>query len=324
MAEARASQRAGRLTAAFLRIGVSAAILAVIFAFVPAGELLGRMRLVSPALWISVLFGFLVGHAVAAAKWRAMIGGSISYRRALQAHFAGLAANIALPGAAGGDLVRAGLAMKGSGRKTALALGSLADRLIDTAALLVVAAVGAFWLGARAGVSPLAIGTGAVVAVGGGIAAVIFLRPISRFLRMRSAGGRIGRIVSDAAAALEELAARRRAVAACAVVSIGIQFAFASMNAAIAQDLGLESSWSAWVFAWPLAKLVAMLPISFGGIGVREASLAGIMAPLGYDAAGVVAASLVWQTVLIAAGLTGALAQAFGKSGRTAAEARGG
>ena len=119
------------------------------------------------------------------------------------------------------------------------------------------------------------------------------------------------------------MASRRGALIGCAILSIAIQFSFSMLNGLIASSLGAGTSLAAWAFGWPLAKLVATLPISFGGIGVREASLAGLMTPLGYGAAGVVAASLVWQTIQIAAGVLGALAQSFGKPAFAAEASRG-
>lgn len=292
----------------FLRIGVSVAILLFIFSFAPISELLARMKLVSPLLWLGVFGGFLVGHAMSAAKWRWMIGGAVSYPRALKAHFAGLAANLAMPGVAGGDIVRAGLVMKGSQKKTALAIGSFADRLIDTASLIIIAAIGAFWLGARAGVNPAGLALVAAATIGAGIAGVVLLKPIARLMRKSAPAGKFGVIVNDVADAAEEMSTRRGALIGCAAISIIVQFGFSIMNALIAQNIGAGTSIAAWVFAWPLAKLVATLPISFGGLGVREASIAGLMSPLGYQTTGVVAASLVWQTIQFATGGLGALA----------------
>lgn len=303
---------------ALLKIGVSLAILLLLLAFIPVGDLAARIRETSPGLWIAVFAGFLVGHAASAAKWRWMIGGAVSYPRALKAHFAGLAANLALPGVAGGDIVRAGMVMKGSDRKTSLAVGSLAERLIDTVALLVVAAGGAFWLGARAGVDPAGIALVSAAVVMCGILAVVFMRPIAGLIRTRKISGKAGKLAGDVADALEEMASRRGALIGCAAISVAVQLAFALMNGAIAADLGAGTSLAAWVFGWPLAKLVATLPISFGGVGVREASIAGLMAPLGYPAAGVVAASLVWQTIQISAGLLGAAMQGWRTPVKTA------
>ncbi|OFX05019.1 MAG: hypothetical protein A3E78_00790 [Alphaproteobacteria bacterium RIFCSPHIGHO2_12_FULL_63_12] len=292
----------------FIRIGVSIAILLFIFSFAPVGELLARMKLVSPLLWLGVFGGFILGHAMSAAKWRWMIGGAVSYPRALKAHFAGLAANLAMPGVAGGDIVRAGLVMKGSQKKTALAIGSFADRLIDTASLIVISAIGAFWLGARAGVHPTGLALIAAATIGAGVAGVFLLKPIARMMRKLAPAGKFGAILNDVADAAEEMSTRRGALIGCAAISIIVQFGFSILNALIAQNIGAGTSIAAWVFAWPLAKLVATLPISFGGLGVREASIAGLMSPLGYQTTGVVAASLVWQTIQFATGGLGALA----------------
>lgn len=311
-APGRSKAKAKSRATGFLRIGVSAAILLFIFSFAPVGELLSRMKLVPPALWFGALAGFILGHAASAAKWRWMIGGAVSYPRALRAHFAGLAANLALPGVAGGDIVRAGLVMKGSGRKTALAVGSLADRLIDTASLIIIASIGAFWLGARAGVHPAGLAVVAILTIGGGVLGVVMLRPIAGLMRKFAPAGKFGGVINDVADAAEEMSLRRGALIGCALISIGVQFAFAVMNALIAQSIGAGTSVALWVFAWPLAKLVATLPVSFGGLGVREASIAGLMTPMGYEAAGVVAASLIWQTIQFATGAIGALAHMIG------------
>lgn len=308
-----------------IRAGVSIIILSVILSFASIGELLDRMRQVSPMLWIIVLAGFISGHAISAAKWRWMIGGGISYRQALKAHFAGLAANLLLPGVAGGDIVRAGIVMKDSDRKTALAIGSLGDRLIDTGSLVVIAAAGALWLGARAGVHPAGLALIAAGVIAGAVLGIILMNPMTNVARKLAPAGKFGNFIRSASDAVEELSHRRGALIGCAVMSVLVQLAFSFMNAAIAKNMGLGTSFAAWTFAWPLAKLVATLPISFGGLGVREASLAGLMTPLGYDATGIVAASLVWQSIQFSTGAIGALIQTVNLRRReTAAEPNSG
>ena len=94
-------------------------MLALIFYLVPFKEVWAAARQISPLLWLGALGLFLAGHAAAAAKWRILIGGGVSYRQAFRAHLAGLAANLALPSVAGGDVVRAGLVMKHAETKAA-------------------------------------------------------------------------------------------------------------------------------------------------------------------------------------------------------------
>ena len=120
------------MTAWIIRLCVSGLMLALIFYLVPFAEVWTAARQISLPLWLGALGLFLAGHAAAAAKWRILIGSGISYRQAFRAHLAGLAANLALPSVAGGDVVRAGLVMKHADDKGRLAMGSVADRLIDT------------------------------------------------------------------------------------------------------------------------------------------------------------------------------------------------
>ena len=89
-------------------------------------------------------------------------------------------------------------------------------------------------------------------------------------------------------------------------LSVGVQAGFVLLTIWLAEAVGVEAPRAAWFFAWPLAKLLAVLPISLGGIGVREASLAALLTPFGAAAPGVVAASLIWQAVLFVTGLIGA------------------
>jgi uncharacterized membrane protein YbhN (UPF0104 family) len=90
-------------------------------------------------------------------------------------------------------------------------------------------------------------------------------------------------------------------------LSLAIQGGFVLLNVVMAQAMGIEAPVAMWLFAWPLAKLIALAPISLGGIGVREVAIAGLMAPFGVDAALVVAQSLSWEVVLIGSGLLAGL-----------------
>ena len=50
-----------------------------------------------------------------------------------------------------------------------------------------------------------------------------------------------------------------------------------------------------------------MLPVSLGGLGVREAALMSLLVPFGADAASVVAAGLAFEAVIIGGGLVSGL-----------------
>jgi uncharacterized membrane protein YbhN (UPF0104 family) len=56
-----------------------------------------------------------------------------------------------------------------------------------------------------------------------------------------------------------------------------------------------------------MGKLAALVPITQGGIGVREAALAVLLTPFGAPPVLTVAAGLVWQTIIISTALAGGL-----------------
>ena len=297
------------MTAWVIRLCVSALFLALIFYLVPFAEVWAAARQISLPLWLGALGLFLAGHAAAAAKWRILIGSGISYRQAFRAHLAGLAANLALPSVAGGDVVRAGLVLKHANDKGRLAMGSVADRLVDTLGLALIALASAWlawgprldsgiWLG-----WPL-LGLLAVVA-----GALVAMPALDRFAGRNERRGKLARLLTKMIHLASELARSPGRLLLCLVISMAVQCLFVGINIAFAEAAQVEAPVAAWFFAWTTAKIIAIAPISLGGLGVREASMAALLVPFGAEPAQVVAIGLVWQSVLYASGLIGFLVQ---------------
>ena len=102
-----------------------------------------------------------------------------------------------------------------------------------------------------------------------------------------------------------EVRTRTGAIVIAFCVTALVQSAFVLTNIWMAGALGLDVGVAPWFIAWPLSKLVAVLPISLGGIGVREAALVSLLAPYGAPSPIVFASGLLWQGVLIVSGLLG-------------------
>jgi uncharacterized membrane protein YbhN (UPF0104 family) len=90
-------------------------------------------------------------------------------------------------------------------------------------------------------------------------------------------------------------------------IGIVLQASLVLLNTWLGAVCGLQLPLWAWFFAWPLAKIASMLPVSLGGLGVREAALVSLMVPLGAEAAAVVAAGLAFEAVIIIGGLLSGL-----------------
>ena len=297
----------------WMRAAGSLVLLAILAWIVPVREVLNGFAKVPLWLFAEVVVMFLVGHLAAAAKWRALVGGDLTFWVAVRAHFAGLASNLMLPGVAGGDAVRAVIAqahVRDGGRIVATAL---TDRLIDMLALAGVVGIGVLMLSeGETHLAMLATGWEEAAEVLG-----VFLFVLVMLLYV--APGVINKLWAVMPAlparglalrmsnSLRDLGRQPVLVLRSLALSIAIQSLFVLLAAKLALAVGLELPVGAWFFAWPLAKLLAVLPISLGGLGLREATLAALLAPFGADAAQVVAAGLAWQAVLFTTGILGAI-----------------
>lgn len=285
-----------------LRAMVTVTILAAIFRLLPLRQMWQSMSSVGWPLWLLVLAAFAAGHLVAAYKWWILVRAAcarVPYFEAVKAHGAGLFANTWLPSIVGGDLVRAGWLGRSRGYATPLMAG-MADRALDLTALLLLAAVGLVLTGTNGGDRLAevwlfaALGLTALVAV-----ALLGHRWLARGSGPQALRDRLGKIL-PAISALRSLP--RRSLAALGL-SVMVQALFISLNFAIGNVMGIHIPFAVWLLAWPLAKIVALAPVSLGGLGVREAALAGLLAPFGVTATLAVGQALVWQSVVFGLGL---------------------
>jgi uncharacterized membrane protein YbhN (UPF0104 family) len=101
-------------------------------------------------------------------------------------------------------------------------------------------------------------------------------------------------------------------------MGICIQAALLLLAARMATYCGLVLPLKVWFFAWPLAKLAALLPLTQGGIGVREAALVALLVPFGAPGSLVLVAGLLWEGIIVSGGLIAGVAallvRRFGES----------
>ena len=286
-----------------LHYGGSALVLYLLFRLLPGRQVWRTLGLLPARLWVMVLAGYLAGHCIGVGKWRLMVnvaGAGLNVKQAARCYFAGLFGSLFLPSLIGGDLVRAGLALRLGKSKAGVLLGSFLDRIIDFMALTLLAALGSLLvpgaLDARGRKIFLLLGAGALI-VAAAIASVIKLLPVGRFsFRIRRQFVRVRR-------AGQSMAKQPGAMLRALSLAMVAQVVFIALNALLAKACGLDLQFRVWLFAWPLAKLSAALPITQGGIGVREAALAALLLPFGAPAVLTVAAGLAWEATVVSGAL---------------------
>jgi uncharacterized membrane protein YbhN (UPF0104 family) len=289
----------------WIKVAVSGILLALIFILLPWAQVWEALKQLPPAAWLGVWAGFVLGHALGVLKWRLFVNAGHAALRgvdAAQCYAAGLFANLCLPSIVGGDLLRMAMAGKFTRRPEAVLWGGVLDRLTDVTALAILVAIGGLFARNELpgwGSQLLTVGIVLSLAAGFFLLPFVLRRPLARWPR------KIRRPVGRSLVAIRRLARRPRMAFTGLALSVSIQASFVLLNAWLGHHIGVRVPLSVWFLVWPLAKVASLMPISLGGLAIREASLAALLAPFGVPLALGVLASLLWQSVLIAGGLAG-------------------
>ena len=297
-------------------------VLGALLHFLPLKTVRSAIARVPPIYFFAALLGYLLAHAVGVLKWRMVVnaaGAQLDFATSLQCYGGGLFGTLFLPSIVGGDVIRLAVGLRRSPRPAAVITGNVVDRFIDVTAQGGLVATGLALLPGSLPHSLQSIATRtllAVVAIGVALLLVVFfLRGV--FLRGRSF--RFRRRLARLRHALRSVSARPHILFAGWLAGTAIQSTFLLLTAWLATACGLQLPLRVWLFAWPLAKLAALLPLTQGGIGVREAALVALLAPFGAAGTLVLAAGLVWEGVTVTGGIVAGLS-AFVTSRRNKAE----
>jgi uncharacterized protein (TIRG00374 family) len=310
-AHPQASQNRARFLIA-LRWIATLIVLAVLFHFLPFDKLREAIAKIPPARFLIVLFFYLAAHCIGVLKWRMVVnaaGASLDLATSAQCYFGGLFGTLFLPSIVGGDLVRLAVGLRKSPRPAAVLAGNLADRFLDVTAQAGLVLVGLFLL---PGSLPREWRERAIpyllLLILVGLVCLALAYAIYRAVVKRGSW-KVRRRIVRLRYALRSVKSRPVALVAGWLAGTLIQFTFLVLTALLAISCGLALPLRVWLFAWPLAKLAAVVPLTQGGIGVREAALVALLAPFGAPGALVLAAGLVWEGVIISGGLiSGAIA----------------
>ena len=292
---------------ALLHYGGSALVLFLLFRFLSGRQIWHTLETLPRYLWIFVLIGYVATHCIGVTKWRLMVavaGSGMTWIQAARCYFAGLFGSLFLPSLIGGDLVRAGMAMRIGRSKAGVLLGSLVDRSVDLVALAFLAGIGALLLPGSLDPKDRRI---FLLLAGIGFVGTLIAAAIAAFLPARRFSYRMRRRFVRMRIAARSMVRRPGAVLAALILALSAQIVFIVLNIALAEACGLHLPFRVWLFAWPLAKLSAAIPITQGGIGVREAALAALLLPFGAPAILSVAAGIAWEAVVIGGGIVAGL-----------------
>ena len=296
---------------AILRWAAALAVLAILLHFLPVASLRDALSRVPPIRFAIILILYLCAHAIGILKWRMVVntaGSELDVSTSAQCYLGGLFGTLFLPSIIGGDVVRLAVGLRKSPRPAAVLAGNVVDRFLDVAAQATLVLLGLLLLpgslpGQFRALARKFLLVGALVA----IALLLLLAFIAKpLLAGRSPGFR--RRIARFRHAFRSVQRAPEVVIFGWLLGVLIQGTFILLNALLAISCGLFLPFRVWLLAWPLAKLAALLPLTQGGMGIREAVLVALLLPFGAPGSLTLAAGLVWEGVVISGGLCSGLA----------------
>jgi glycosyltransferase 2 family protein len=287
----------------WFRIAGSATILILLFTILPGKQILAAVKRIPPVLGLGLLCAYLGLHLLGVVKWRILInsaGANLGLFAAIRCYYGGLFGNVFLPSLVGGDVVRAGMAFFHSRSKSAIVLGSLMDRVQDVLGLATITAIGVLLLPGTLDYRTHKLFwmlTGVLVLGGAACLGLLIAVPA------RKLPSRARRLMAKLRRGVRSMYRRPAKMILAFLLGMGLQTSQVAINFWLGEATGLHISPKLWLFAWPLAKISALLPVTQGGIGVRDAALIGLLAPFGIAPVRAAAVSLTFQAIVLTGGL---------------------
>jgi len=260
----------------FLKTIVSLGLLVLVFSHINLNQAWARFQYLS---WPFVAFALLYYTGcqwLSCLRWQVVLrstGHSIPMTSLLSSYFAGMFLNIFLPGALGGDVYRVyRVAQKTKDSEVAL-VSVFLERFTGLAALSALALLGlppAFRLVRRWDIILLFITcvgmlVGAVLLIASP-KLLIWTEPWFLKLRLSGLAARLAKIQI----LLRQFAQHRPALALSMGLSLLLQLAIVYYHYLVAQQLKIPISYLELLVFIPIIVVVTLLPISLGGLGLKE------------------------------------------------------
>jgi uncharacterized membrane protein YbhN (UPF0104 family) len=303
-----------------VRIAVAAAVLYWLLGSVDVTEVGAALARASPLAIVLAALSSFAGNVVIAFRLRVLLAAQGVRARASQTLAINLAAffyNLFLPvGGVGVAAIRLHrLSHHAQGRFTAALTAMVCDRLAATATLGLVGL--AFWLvdphpKPRGSFLALALGSTTALSLVAPRAVPHEVRRFVRDLTEGASGTWWAAVLHRFSYALGSVA-RISPAALARIFGISILAQLPAAFVFVLLGWGLDLPVSGIALAWirSVTVMVAVLPISIGGLGVRETVLVYVMSTFGVPAPDAIALSLlVFATTILAPGLLGGAIEA--------------
>ncbi|MBI5033437.1 MAG: flippase-like domain-containing protein [Chloroflexi bacterium] len=298
-----------------LKIGVTLAIIVFLFSRVDLALMVQHLARANPWLLLIALLLYFLAIAIGAFKWQVLVNAQNltgSFSELLTYSFVGLFFGNLLPTNVGGDVVRAYGLVRASGRAEAAAISVLVDRLMGLVAFLgaavVMASLATATLTRGNELEQIEIATvvAATLLILG--AALMFSRRVGQRIKSIFDLAPLRRLQPMAQRVYHALQVYRHSYRALALnlmlsASIVIVTTFVWYAVALALDVNI-SIFYFFLFN-PLIAFVLLIPISFNGLGAKEATAFFFFGLVGVPGELAISMSLIFHLIVVLTSLPG-------------------
>ncbi|MDE3089422.1 MAG: flippase-like domain-containing protein [Chloroflexota bacterium] len=298
-----------------LKIGVTLAIIVFLFARVDLAVMAEHLARANAALLLLALALYFLAIALGALKWQVVVRAQhldASFGDLLAYSLVGLFFGNLLPSNVGGDVVRAYGLVRATDRAEAAAISVLVDRLMGLVAFLgaavVMAALAAATLTRGAELEQIEIATVVVAALFLCASALLFSRRVSQRGKWVFELGPVKRFQPIAQRVYHALQVYRhsyRALALNLALSVCIVVVTTFVWYTVALGLGMDVAVFYFFLFNPLIAFVLLIPISFNGLGPKEATAVFFFGLIGVSPEIALSMSLIFHLLILLTSLPG-------------------
>jgi uncharacterized membrane protein YbhN (UPF0104 family) len=292
------------LSSRWFKVGISLALFIFLLRSTDLQGFLRQILAARPEFFFLALLGYLASQVLSAYKWQVLarpLGFTQPFAAFVVYYFSGMYLNLFAPSVVAGDVGR-GVLLAGTSSRVGAALQSvLADRVSGLVMLLWMSATGFLLFGPT--VLPATLCYGVIT---GAILSIVAWRVLPKIIDCLLAPQyRLRRVIEKVILPYH----RETAVLGHAC---GLSFLFHLLQLSLQTLLSyaLNIAVPVWylVLCIPLIHILSSLPVSFGGVGVRESGYVMFLALIGVGKDEALAFGALWSALVLSANLVGGVA----------------
>lgn len=289
------------LSSRWFKLSLSLGLFTLLFRSIDLDDFREQLAAARLDLVVVAFLGYLLSQALSAYKWQ-VLARPLGFHHPLRVfgiyYFVGMYLNLFVPSTVAGDVGRGLLLATQSGRVSTALQSVLADRITGVVMLLWVSALGFLVFGPTVFPATVAYGVvgAAVLAVAGWwiaprVVPVLFLP-----------GHAVHRVWGNF---IQPYHNQAMLLGYACLVSFGLHCLQLGLQVVLAYALHLSVPLWYLILFIPLVHILSALPVSFGGIGVRESSYVVFLALIGIGRHQALAFGFLWSALVLGGGMVG-------------------